>query len=93
MLVRGLQEEADVVVEVLGFAGSGMLRNVVDIDVENGWVEGLDAGDAAFFPGFTECYPQKIGVAIRMASRLQPFPEFAVQCQQSSGSGWVEQPG
>lgn len=87
----GLEEVADVVVQVPGFVRAG--GDGVDVYIEDGGGEGADAGDAAFFCGFAEGGGEGICAVICMAAWLEPAAEFAVEGEEGVAAIGAEQPG
>jgi len=86
----GFQQEADIVVKVLGLGAPR--GDQVNVDVEDCFRQWTYPGEAAFFFGFAKRHSQNVTVAISMAAKLQPFVELAVMSEQRMRAIVIEDP-
>ncbi len=84
MLIRDFEQEANIVVLVKGLFTA--CRNVVHVEIEDLALpserKGLEILHARFLFRLASCRGKHVGLAIRMATQLQPAPELSVVRQE-----------
>ena len=88
----GLNEEADVVVDVGGLGATG--GDVVGVHVEDAAIEqGGDAGESGLFANFAQGVGEDAGIAVAMPAGLEPAMELGVADEQGLAQRGIDDPG
>jgi len=90
-LTGGFEQEADIVVQMLGLGAAG--GNYVDVDIKDCLGNRTDALQTRLLPRFPQRDAQDVGIAIGVPAGLQPLVQLPVMGQEGMAPTCIHDPG